>query len=76
MQCRARFHVYFSETEGNFALYWTISFTFPSMQSEGNTTFFLVGPRGFSCVVPHVPVHTILSQSYLRPVEEAVTLIT
>ena len=42
MQCRAKFHVDFSETEGNFALYCTISFTFPSTQIEGNTTFFLV----------------------------------
>ena len=40
VQSRAKFHVDFSETEGNFALYCTISFTFPSMQIEGNTTFF------------------------------------
>ena len=39
VQCRARFHVDFSETEGNFALYCTISFTFPSMQTEKNATF-------------------------------------
>ena len=42
MQCRAKCHVDFSETEGNFALYCTISLTFPSTQIEGNTTFFLV----------------------------------
>ena len=42
VQCRAKFHVDFSETEGNFALYCTISLTFPSMQIEGNATFFLV----------------------------------
>ena len=40
VQCRAKFHVDFSETEGNFALYCTTSFTFPSMQIEGDTTFF------------------------------------
>ena len=36
VQCRAKFHVDFSETEGNFAPYCTISFTFPSTQIEGN----------------------------------------
>ena len=48
VQCRAKFHVDFSETEGNFALYCTISFTFLSVQIEGNTTFFLVLYEGLS----------------------------
>ena len=41
MQYGARFHVDFSETEGNLPQ-CTISFTFPSVQSERNGTFFYI----------------------------------
>ena len=39
---RARLYIDFSETKPNCTLYYTVFFTFLSMQSEGNTTFFLV----------------------------------
>ena len=38
VQLQGKFHVDFSETEGNFALCCTISFTFPG--SEGKSFFF------------------------------------
>ena len=67
MQCRAKFHVDFSETEGNFALHCTISFTFPSTQIEGNTTFFKeLFPYNSSISVPQIKIHNSVSFNLLH----------